>query len=156
MDLFFIYCLQRLPNLKTRYIGRHFDFWGTTFTIYQLVKGASVLMRFFLPYAYLRIQKNSNFTHASKFNTIDKKRLFCSTGLPLARTRWVRLTFSSHGPLSSNQRHWFTSAKLIIFPLKKIRECCESNLGLLGEKQKCYLRAMHPPPNYYCLCLSGN
>ena len=43
---------------------------------------------------------------------------FCSTGLPLARTRWVWSTFSRHSPLSSNQCHRWTSATLIIFPLK--------------------------------------
>ena len=43
-------------------------------------------------------------------------QLFCSTGLPLARTRRVWSTFSS--PVSSNQRRRRTSAKLIIFPLK--------------------------------------
>ena len=41
-----------------------------------------------------------------------------STGLPLATTRWVRATFSSHCPLSSNQCCWLTSALSIIFPLK--------------------------------------
>ena len=30
---------------------------------------------------------------------------FCSTDLPLARTRWVQSTFSSPCPLSSNQHH---------------------------------------------------
>ena len=43
--------------------------------------------------------------------------IFCCTGLPLARTRWVRSTFSSHCSHSSNQRRWLTSASLIIFPL---------------------------------------
>ena len=46
------------------------------------------------------------------------KFVFCRTGLPLARTRWVRSTFSSHCPLSSNQRRWLASATWIIFPLK--------------------------------------
>ena len=41
-------------------------------------------------------------------------QLFCSTGLPLARTRLIRSTFSSHCPLFSNPRHWLTSATLII------------------------------------------
>ena len=31
------------------------------------------------------------------------KSIFCSPSLPLARTRWVRSTFSSHCPLSSKQ-----------------------------------------------------
>ena len=49
-------------------------------------------------------------------------------------------------PLSSYQRSWLTSATLIIFHLKFLWECCESNPGLLGEKQVCYLCAMQPPP----------
>ena len=52
----------------------------------------------------------------------------CNIGLPLAWTRWVPSTFSSHCPLSSKQQHWITSASLIIFPLKKFRECWEVNL----------------------------
>ena len=32
------------------------------------------------------------------------------------------------------------------FHLKFFGECWESNLGLLGEKQVCYLCAMQPPP----------
>ena len=43
--------------------------------------------------------------------------LVCSTCMPLARTKWFRSTFSSHCPLSSNQRRWLTSAIVIIFPL---------------------------------------
>ena len=39
--------------------------------------------------------------------------LFCSTNLPLASTRWVQLTFSSHCPLSSNQSRWLTATTLI-------------------------------------------
>ena len=35
---------------------------------------------------------------------------FCSTGLPLSRTRCVRSTFSNHCPLSSNQWCWLISA----------------------------------------------
>ena len=37
---------------------------------------------------------------------------YCSTGLPLARTRSVWSTFSSHFSLSSKQRRWLTSATL--------------------------------------------
>ena len=37
-------------------------------------------------------------------------KLFCSTGLPLASTRWLRSTFSSHCPLSSIQCRWLISA----------------------------------------------
>ena len=62
----------------------------------------------------------------------EKHHIFCSTGLPPARTRWFRSRFSSHCPLSSNQRHWLASATSIIFPLKKFWECWDSNLGLLG------------------------
>ena len=71
---------------------------------------------------------------------------FCSTGLPLARTRWVWSTYSSHYPLPSNQRRWITSATLIICHQKKIQEHRDSNLWLLGVKQVCYLCAMQPPP----------
>ena len=45
---------------------------------------------------------------------------FCRDGLPLARSRWVWSTFSSHCPLSSIQPHWLTSATSIFFPHKKI------------------------------------
>ena len=37
------------------------------------------------------------------------QKFFCSTGLPLASTRWVRSTVSSHYPLSSKQRHLWSS-----------------------------------------------
>ena len=39
------------------------------------------------------------------------------------RTRWVWSTFSSHCPLSSNQRRWLTSATSIILPLNFFWEC---------------------------------
>ena len=51
--------------------------------------------------------------------------LFCSTGLPQARTRWVQSTFSSHWPLSSSQCHWWTS--IDNFPLRNFWGCWESN-----------------------------
>ena len=41
--------------------------------------------------------------------------VFCSTGLPLASTRWVRSRFSSHCPLSSYQHRWLTLTMSIIF-----------------------------------------
>ena len=72
-------------------------------------------------------------------------KLFWNTGLPVAQTRWVQSTFSSHCPLSYNQCRWLTSAALVTFPLKKFWECWESNPGLLGENQVCYLCAMRPP-----------
>ena len=68
------------------------------------------------------------------------KQVFCSTSLPLARTRWVPSTLSSHCPLSSNQRRWLTSVTSNIF-----HKWWESNPGQLGEKQVCYLCAMQPP-----------
>ena len=71
-------------------------------------------------------------------------RPFCRTGLPLARTRWVGLTFSSNCPLSSNQRRWLTPSTTIIFPLKFLGECCELNPGLLSEMQVFNLCAMQP------------
>ena len=52
------------------------------------------------------------------WSEMNMKVVFCSTGSPLASTRWVWLTFSSHCPLSSNQHRWLTSAASIIFPLK--------------------------------------
>ena len=72
----------------------------------------------------------------------SQNRSFYGTGLPLARTRWVRSTFSSHCPLSSNQRYCLTSVTLILFPLKFFWDCWESNLGLLGEKQVRYHLSM--------------
>ena len=64
--------------------------------------------------------------------------------MPLACTRWVRSTFSSHCLLSSNQCHWLTSATSIIVPLKFFWDSWESNPGQLDEKQVCYLCAMQP------------
>ena len=78
---------------------------------------------------------------------------FFSTCLPLAGTRWVRSSFSSHCPLSSNQRHWLTSATSIIFPVNIFGECWESNPRLLGEKQVCYLCAMQPTLHLILLSL---
>ena len=49
------------------------------------------------------------------------KSFFGRAGLPLARTWWVRSTFSSHYPLSSYQRCWLTSATSIIFLWKNSR-----------------------------------
>ena len=69
---------------------------------------------------------------------------FCSTDLPLARTRWVQSRFSSHCPLSSHQRSWLTSETSIISSLKVFWERWELNLGPLGEKQVWYLCAMQP------------
>ena len=96
-----------------------------------------------LPYAFLRY---------------EYKILFCSTGLPLARTRWVWSAFSRHCPLSFNQGHWLTSATLIIFHLKKFRECWKLNPGLLGEKKICHLCAMHHPKyiNLYQALMNWN
>ena len=59
---------------------------------------------------------------------------FCITSLPLAFTRWVQSTFSSHCPLSSKQRHWLTSAKVTIFSIEKYQESQELNLWQLGPE----------------------
>ena len=75
-----------------------------------------------------------------------KPTLFCRTDLPLARTRWVWLTFLRHCPLSSNQRCWLTRS--IISPLKFYWEPWNSNPGTLGEKQVCYLCAMQPHQHF--------
>ena len=91
---------------------------------------------------------NERFESPSEGKQIERKmgkNFFCRTGFPLARTRWVQSIFSSHCPLSSNQCHWLTSATLIIFPPEVFWECWELNLGLLSEKQVCYLYAMQPP-----------
>ena len=80
-----------------------------------------------------------------------KLKLFCSTWLPLAITRRIWSTFSSHCPLSYSQRHWLTSATSIILYQKFFWECWESNLGLLGENHVCYLCAMQPPKFKPCL-----
>ena len=69
---------------------------------------------------------------------LKHKIFFCSTSLPLASTRWVQLTLSSLCPL------FLSSAvnKPQQYQEKILWECQESNLGLLGEKQVCYLCAM--------------
>ena len=46
---------------------------------------------------------------------IHESLVFCCTILPLASTRRVQSTYSSHWPLSSKQRDWLTSATLTIF-----------------------------------------
>ena len=53
---------------------------------------------------------------------------------PLASTRRVRSTFSSHCPLSSNQRHWLTSSMSVIFSSEFCCECWESHPGQLGPE----------------------
>ena len=50
---------------------------------------------------------------------------FCSTSLPLASTRCVRSTFSSHCLFSPKQRCWLTSATSTFFSSEKIS-------GMLG------------------------
>ena len=51
---------------------------------------------------------------------IHEGLVFCSTSLPLASTRRVQSTYSSHCPLSSKQRDWLTSATLTIFEPGKL------------------------------------
>ena len=96
-----------------------------------------------MPQTLFQLQRwlfvNNSFCHGCNM----RDYFFGTTGLPPAWTRWVRSTFSSHCPHSSNQRRWLTSATWILFPLK-FWECWESNPGLLGEKQVCYLCAMQP------------
>ena len=81
-------------------------------------------------------------------------KLFCSTGLPLARTRRARSTFSSHGPLFSNQGHWLTSTTSIIFPKKNCGSAWNQTRG-------CWVRSKYaapvlccPSPSL-CLCWTG-
>ena len=63
-----------------------------------------------------------------------------STSLPLASTRWIRLTLSRLCPLFKA----VLSINLSNVKRKNSLECRESNPGLLGEKQECYLCAMQP------------
>ena len=37
-------------------------------------------------------------------------------------------------------------SKIYHYSSEKLRECWELKLGLLGEKQECYVCAMQPPP----------
>ena len=53
--------------------------------------------------------------------------IFFRTGLPLASSKWVRSTFSSHPPLSSKQHIWLATATYIIFS-------SEQNSGMLGTE----------------------
>ena len=61
----------------------------------------------------------------SSIGPLKKKDFNYSTGLLLARTRWVRSIFSSHCPFFSHQRSWLTLATSINFPLKFVWECWE-------------------------------
>ena len=49
---------------------------------------------------------------------LQPPEFFCSNGLPLASTRWVQSTLSSHFSLSSNLGHWLTSATLFFYFVK--------------------------------------
>ena len=62
--------------------------------------------------------------------------LFCNASLPLSNTRWVQLTLSTvlSSAVNKSQLH----------QEKNAWDCWESNPGLLGEKQGCYLCAMQP------------
>ena len=64
---------------------------------------------------------------------------FCSTSLPLARTRCVWSTFSSHCPLSSKQRHWLIFVTLIISPLKNLKNFM--NAG--NQNRGCWVRGKY-------------
>ena len=73
--------------------------------------------------------------------------ILCRIGSPLARTRCILSTFSSHCTHSSNEHRWLTSTTSIMFPLKFFGEHWGSNPGLLSEKQVCYLFALLPCPS---------
>ena len=73
--------------------------------------------------------------------------LLCRTWLALSSTKWVRSTFSSLCPLSSNQRCQTTSGTSKNF----FQECQESNPVLLGEKQECHFGPLLPPCWGFCL-----
>ena len=64
--------------------------------------------------------------------------LFCSSGFPLARTRWVWSKISSHSSLPSNQCCWLTSTPLIIFPLIFLGDCWNSNTRLASMLRLCH------------------
>ena len=84
---------------------------------------------------------------------------FCRTGLPLARTRWVWSTFSSHCQLSSKQCRWLTSATWILFLLN-----FWGNAGIWTRG--CWVRSKNttsvlcsplaPPPTLYSLIAFPN
>ena len=48
------------------------------------------------------------------------RSIFCSTSFPLASTRWVLSTFSSHCQRSSKQCRWLTSATSTIFSSENV------------------------------------
>ena len=66
--------------------------------------------------------------------------LFCSTNLPPTSTRWFDQRINT--PHSKECRQLISATSTI---WKNSWERRESNLGLLGEKRKCYLCAMPPP-----------
>ena len=65
--------------------------------------------------------------------------IFCSTCLPIASTRWVRLTLSSLCPV-------FYAVPSLNSHQHQNKNSWESNTGLLCEEQKCYLYTMQPHP----------
>ena len=76
-------------------------------------------------------------------------QIFCSTGLPLAKTRWIRSTFSIHCPLSSNQCHWLTLATLIMFHLNFLGNAVIEPRAAVWESSM--LPLCLPPPTRFCL-----
>ena len=73
---------------------------------------------------------------------------FCSTDLPLGRTRWVWSTFSSHCPLLSYQRWWLTSATLTIFPRKDfVKAENRTRSCWVRSKYATSLLSSPPPPS---------
>ena len=69
--------------------------------------------------------------------------IFCSTGLPQAKTRWVQSKFSSHCPLSSNRGRWLTSATSIFFPLKFFSGTLGIEPGAVEEAQAAPLSLLY-------------
>ena len=61
---------------------------------------------------------------------------FCSTSLPLASTRWVHSTFSSHCLLCSKQHRWIISAATTNFSSKNFSGTLGIEPGAAGSKSK--------------------
>ena len=78
----------------------------------------------------------ASLTRPERGQQVSPNFFFRRTGLPVARTRWVQSTFSSHCQLSSNQCRWLTPATSIIFYLRKFLGILriEPGAGLVRSK----------------------
>ena len=82
-----------------------------------------------------------------QLKTFEKLISFCSAIIPLASTRWVRMTLSLSAVLSGAVN------KSQQLQEKNSRECWELNPGLLSKKQICYFCAMQPP-SIFSFCVN--